>query len=220
MALLQAGVIGTARFESFLRRLFSVKGVVAPQIDPKLSAGLDLLRPPWELGEAALLAGWRGYELVMNPAAVAAQYCWGQIIPPATAGGGIIAVVESFMLYGGIGATTYVTAGIRDARSAGGAAITNIGNIDSRYGSLAGTLPRPACLATQGSDVAVPGVYSRIHVQVTASQDTYVAGPWVLRAGDAGVRTFQILALNVNNQFQATVRWWERVAEPSELAIQ
>lgn len=205
--------LGTARFEDFLRRLFSVKGRVAPAVEPKLSAGIDLLRPPGELAESALLAGWRGFESFINASAVAGQYSWWELRPPAI-GNGVIAVVEFVGWYAGVALTP--TIGVRDTRT-GGAAVTDIGTLDNRYGSIASLTANPAFKPFQGADVAAPGVLGHSPL-VGAGTNTFLSpGPYILASGFT-TRTFQVVNRIVNVQLNGFVRWWERPAEPSELA--
>jgi len=202
--------LGTARFETFLRRLFGVKGIVAPAIEPKLQAGVDLLTRPWELAENAILMGWRGYEAYTNNAAVAGQFAHMQLLNPV--GSGLLVVVERFYTANLPAAlTAWYELGTWNA---GLTQRTAIMRIDGRGPTPLAPVSSTGATVWSGSTVASSiGGSAALH-QAATGQRQEVHGPWVVQPGFA----FMMVATAVNVALLGGIRWWERAAEPSELA--
>jgi hypothetical protein len=203
--------VGTSRFETFLRRHLSVKGIVAPTVEPKLQAGIELLSGPGDLAENALAMGWRGFECYASINPGVGNYACFELRPAA----GIVALVERVNLLAS-GGSVSVALGIADSRPAGSTAITDIGTVDSRYGSRASLTAAPACRPFSTANATVPGVLGYVVTQPSAA-DILVDGPWILTPRDL-TNTFQVLCRGTNQLMIVSCRWWERVAEPSELA--
>jgi hypothetical protein len=203
----QEGDVGTARFETFLRRLLGVKGVVAPRVEPKLSGGFDLLRPPWELAEVALLQGWRGYQGFANVAGVALQLGYAQLQNPA--GSNVLIVCDLVELIPDGGQPVGYLELIPGTLFAGAAqAVTRRDSRGTDPVTLAG-----AGVLMGGTGVGAPGYSSRY---VKASTDVMVGVPcrYVITPGYALQLLNPVVAVAVAANFQ----WWERAGEPSELA--
>lgn len=201
--------LGTARFETFLRRLFGVKGIVAPAIEPKLQAGVELLTPPWDLADNALLAGWRGYQANDYEGPVAGQYSSIQLQNPV--GSGIVCVVTSIWTQANAAAGAYALfVDTIPGTIFGGAAVGTRVRTDTR-GVDPLTLQGGA-VVTSGSGVGAPPYQSRVIVQPTTGGTNtnvmYVITPGYGLALWAGA---------VNTEIRAGLAWFERAAEPSEL---
>lgn len=202
--------LGTARFETFLRRLFSVKGNVAPAVEPKLQAGLDLLTPPWELAENALLAGWRGFQANDYEGPVAGQYSSIQLQNPV--GSNIVCVVTTIWTQSNAAAGAYALfVDTIPGTIFGGAAVATRVRTDTR-GVDPLTLQGGA-VVTSGSGVGAPPYQSRVIVQPTTGGTNtpvlYVITPGygLLLQGGA-----------LNTEIRAGLAWFERALEPSEAA--
>lgn len=201
--------VGTGRFETFLRRLLSIKGIVAPTVEPKLSAGFDLIRPPWELSENALLAGWRGVQSYATVGPVAGAYSQLNLDNPV--GSGMVLVVERVVI-GSVAASFGAFWNLSPTVSMAASAAT--ARMDGR--GTAGT-PAPAYTTgvfTTGTTVAAL-VGRAMYTWSPASAVTReFAGPWVVPPGMSLI----IQSSAVNVQIGGGFVWWERAAEPSELA--
>jgi len=203
-------ILGTARFETFLRRLLGVKGIVAPAIEPKLQAGIELLTPPWELAENALLAGWRGYQANDWEGPVAGQYSSIQLQNPV--GSNIVCVVRSIWSQANAAAAAYLLfVDTIPGTIFGGAPLATRVRIDTR-----GTDPltlQGGAVVTSGSGVGAPPYQSRVIVQpATGGTNTDVV--YVITPGYG----LLIQGGTLNTEIRAGLMWWERAMEPSEAA--
>lgn len=194
--------VGTGRFDAFLRRLLSIKGVVSPDVEPKLQPGIDLTRAPWELAELAVLAGWRGYQVYTSEPATALLHSILQL--QNRAGSGILCVVESFAPWSSC--TPFIIDTI-PATLFGGAASSTLSRLDTRAGApnLAGT-----CVATHVA--AASQTYTSWPIDGNGSFPPY-RGPWIISPGFG----LQVQSNSVNNEVAGTFRYWERAGEQSEL---
>lgn len=193
--------VGTDRFETFLRRLFSVKGVVAPSIEPQLNASLDVLGAPEEYYFAQ---GLRPFATFLDLGPQVGLFTYTQLANPA--GSGHIVVVSLVQMFSSGGESLLFR-----WDGPGGGTSMNYGWRESRFGVTAGAAIG-ATVMTFSSVAAITGQVAGALVGAQGAV-TQTERVWVIAPG----RNLTIWQSAVNLQYRVAVAFHERPCEPSEL---
>lgn len=195
----QGGPVGVARYETFLRRLFSVKGTVAPEIESKLQAGISIDAP---VPEFAWLKGEMLAFGTVQRAAVAGQFSLVSWFPAVT---GQLYVIPKLFLYASAGASARVRI---DARLAGTVVGSSTGVRDNRW------VPSlPSLAAYTATNAANQITQEYFTVPLAATTRVELAMPFVLLGGG---QSLNIELDTANVTLLCGVEYFERASEPSE----
>lgn len=198
----QGGPVGVSRYETLLRRLFQVKGRVAPMIDPKISPSLEVDSSRVEYG---WLRGEMPAQLFATVAPVAAQFGLISLYPGATAPGQLFTLQR--LTFSASAAT-----GVRiriDARLAGAILANSTGVRDARW------VPSVPQLVPYTANNAAQQI-TQEYVSIGLAANTMIELPWeyVLVGGGQSLN-FECDTVNVRLTINAL--FTERACEASEL---
>lgn len=198
----QGGPVGVARYETLLRRLFGVKGTVAPTLARNVSPSIDV---DGQAPEYGWLRGEMHAAVGVSVAPVAGQFSLLSFYP-GTQVPGTLYVIHQLTLQSG------TAVGVRmriDARLAGGL-VSNVSTVrDARWVPTV-----PSLTAYSANNAANQITQDFVAVQLVANTVLHLPVSWVLSGGGQSLN-FEADAVNTN--LRVNLFYTERPLENSEL---